>query len=358
MFLPCRLLIVRIVLVIYQCHIFLLNSASTVDFEASRHLLSMAPDNEIPIFPKSVSNVLPKFTPCCDIIPFRRTPLDQIQPSCWRGLLLHSTTMSAHDLGLFACAGPAPASLEEVECFRLSRHLQAARAHNSKTSTRRSPLTYKASTCHVHPLSAWLWFNLTLIPVVLYQLNRALCAVELSQSLSKLTPCTIVKHFPVRIPDRIDAPKCMLSAFRVPSELDREAASSILWPTGVSPKPDRILGDTEIDAGKLLVATTTLGADDVVNLERLEFLGDSFIKLMGTLFVYSHLPPTASEQELTNNRIQYLTNMKFENIIESLHWSKYCTSRFYLASTQFLPPGYVLSKEVGNRYSCLISFCR
>ncbi|TPP64554.1 hypothetical protein FGIG_07067 [Fasciola gigantica] len=319
--------------------------SSTLDFEASRCLLSASFGTKIPIFSKSFSATSPKLIPHHDIIPFRRTPLDEIDSSFWRGRLLRSITMASCDLGLLACAGPDSRSPTSVQCFRLSRHFQAARAHGSRTLKQPTAVINKSSTCSVHPLSAWLWFNLTLIPVVLYQLNRALCSVELGQLLRKLVPCSIRVRYPIPIPDRLDAPKCMLSSLRVPVEQDRLAASSNLWPTLEKPKPDIIRPTNQAEVSNLMVATTTLGADDMVNLERLEFWGDSFIKLMGTLIVYNQLPQTASEGDLTSKRVAYLTNTYLADIVENLHWSGYCTARPYLAETQFLPPTFVLSKQ-------------
>ncbi|VDP86475.1 unnamed protein product, partial [Echinostoma caproni] len=268
---------------------------STIDFVACKHLLSQSSETSVPLFTNSLLNASSKLSAKYGVIPYRQVPLDQVDPSSWSGLLLRSEIASQVDVGLMVCAGPDPHSPDSIECYRLSRHPQMARACRTKSKFQINPITYKSRDCRVHPLSAWLWFTLTLVPAVLYQVNRALCCVELAQHLGRLVHCAIPIRYPVLIPDRLDAPKCMLSELRTACDQDHKAAGFLMWPTLTKPWSQSNRHNELIEVGNLLEATTTLGADDIVNLERLELWGDSFLKLMSTLIVYQQCSTDASE---------------------------------------------------------------
>ncbi|TGZ48236.1 hypothetical protein CRM22_010983 [Opisthorchis felineus] len=287
--------------------------------------------------------------------------LSSLPPNVCHGRLVRPRSLPKHDFGLFVVCDGISASCptkqggkDTVSCYRLSRHLNACRVNSglSEKTSSRKPINFRISDCFVHPLSAWLWFSLTLIPPILYQTNRALLSAEFCVKLAQFvtpsaTNCwSVVGPLTVLVPDRLDAPNGMLRQLYHFTVNDTQAEASNAgqnWDKKVVtklPTSYPIPGPRE-----LLEATTLLGAADSVTLERLEFIGDSLLQLITTLQVYQNSSLQADEQQLTNKRSVLVSNANLYGIVDREQWYRYCTTRPYDIRELFIPPCYTLKSQ-------------
>ncbi|KAF6775028.1 hypothetical protein AHF37_05656 [Paragonimus kellicotti] len=261
-----------------------------------------------------------------------------------------------------ALLGRLRPELPLASCFRLTRHQNAAQVvagmrKNEKASLDRSMALYLPDACFVHPLSAWLWFLLSIVPVVLYQTTRALSALQLFKVISRGLLCQTFptslddEHgdrtdYTVLLPDRVDASWCMLSDINHTTDMDMQVQEC-------TPADDRLLDEKARSVvatthcphpNELLEPTTLLAARDAVNLERLELLGDSLLQLIGTLTVYGSASDKADEGQLTARRIQIVSNSNLCSIAARLGWSNYCTGQVYSPPDHFIFPCYTVSQ--------------
>ncbi|KAF6775029.1 hypothetical protein AHF37_05657 [Paragonimus kellicotti] len=273
-----------------------------------------------------------------------------------------------------ALLGRLRPELPLASCFRLTRHQNAAQVvagmrKNEKASLDRSMALYLPDACFVHPLSAWLWFLLSIVPVVLYQTTRALSALQLFKVISRGLLCQTFptslddEHgdrtdYTVLLPDRVDASWCMLSDINHTTDMDMQVQEC-------TPADDRLLDEKARSVvatthcphpNELLEPTTLLAARDAVNLERLELLGDSLLQLIGTLTVYGSASDKADEGQLTARRIQIVSNSNLCSIAARLGWSNYCTGQVYSPPDHFIFPCYTVSQLVGSMLHYLPCF--
>ncbi|CAG0888115.1 unnamed protein product [Cyprideis torosa] len=136
--------------------------------------------------------------------------------------------------------------------------------------------------CVVHPFPASLWRQGLCLPAALHRINGLLLADEIRLGLtSKLGLLPAPSAWPPM--SKTDVPPPKSPGARLPSVRFEEALD-----LGAHPGPS---------PGLVLQALTTSGARDAVNLERLETLGDSVLKLavVGRLFLRN---PGVDEGEL------------------------------------------------------------
>ncbi|CAL8107677.1 unnamed protein product [Calicophoron daubneyi] len=256
-------------------------------------------------------------------------------------------------------------SIPLASTYRLTRHQNAAQVtagmRNAKRSASDKFELYLADGCSLHPLSSWMWFLMCTIPLVTYQLMRSLSAVQLHEKLSRELEDSVCGSNKsegfcgsgpptVLIPDRVDAPKCMLSDVNHFTQFDLEVDKT------TSPEDvhlDTVARVTNVGnicphPSDLLEATTLLAARDAVNLERLELLGDSLLQLIGTLTVYSNSPSLADEGYLSSRRTSLVSNANLCDIAVRLGWSRYCTSQVYFPPDHFLFPCFTVSSTIGS----------
>ena len=107
---------------------------------------------------------------------------------------------------------------------------------------------------------------------------------------------------------------------------------------------------TEIDLfgvspATLLQTFTTKGACDGFNLERLEFIGDSFLKVSVTNFVY-HSHPKHHEGHLSFFRTSEVCNANLFNLGCKKNIPSLMIACQFEPKANWLPPGYVLNEDV------------
>ncbi|CAH8833606.1 unnamed protein product [Trichobilharzia szidati] len=386
----------------------------TIDYEAIESLVnwSLCRTNSLSSDIKNNTSGSVKIRPVRGILPSWRVTLSQIPPEDWVGLLVRPIHLPDNDPGMFSISEvcsetpvscvprylasklcntkndgevsamtyldfyrtkcplmrdlPIDISMPLCKTSRLTRHQNCTQVtaglRRGKSIPRQS--TFVCEGCLVHPLSSWLWFLLSTIPAVLYQMSRALLASQLSTELAaelknpqpfcqKTNPSNMtddsLSPVTIFVPDRLrdanfsngDATMFDLKVDELTSREDQEmddmAAREFKGASTVCPQPS-----------DLIEPTTLLGARDAVNLERLEFYGDSFLHLISTLSVYGTSPQDASEGHLSWKRNSLVSNAHLCDIARDLTWYGYSTGRTFFPSEHFVPPCYTVSSEVSK----------
>lgn len=97
---------------------------------------------------------------------------------------------------------------------------------------------------------------------------------------------------------------------------------------------------TSPNCSLVMQALTLQGAQDCFNMERLELLGDSFLKMITTVSLHNTLPGTAPVRVLTHRRSEMFSNVRLYYLAKK----KYIPSRMkavvFKARSMWLPPGY------------------
>ncbi|KAH8852554.1 Endoribonuclease Dicer like [Schistosoma japonicum] len=259
-------------------------------------------------------------------------------------------------------------SLPLFKCMRITRHQNSAQVNAGLRKNKLSvnPSIFLSDACLVHPLSSWIWFQVSLIPVILYQMSRALLAsqlcTELNLELKNPQPFSQIRinslnisydslsDITVLIPDRLSV-SVFVSGERMEQnifdfevdeatsekdkELDNKAYNESVKESKICPHPNN-----------LIEPTTLLGARDAVDLERLEFYGDSFLHFVATLSVYGTSAHDADEGYLSSKRGSLVSNAHLCDIACDLKWYEYCTGKIFNPPEHFLPPCYTVASEV------------
>ncbi|CAH8439071.1 unnamed protein product [Schistosoma turkestanicum] len=258
-------------------------------------------------------------------------------------------------------------SLPLFECMRITRHQNSTQVNAGlrKNKSLIKPSVFLSDACLVHPLSSWIWFQVSLIPTILYQMSRALLAsqlfTELNYELKSSQPFSQIRmnsltitndslsHTTILVPDRLSAPvfsngeqieqnvfdfEVDRATSEMDKKLDNEAYNESLEKFAICPHPNN-----------LIEPTTLLGARDAVDLERLEFYGDSFLHFIATLCVYGTNPQDADEGCLSSKRGLLVSNAHLYDIACDLKWYEYCTSQIFSPPEHFLPPCYIVASE-------------
>ncbi|VDN16096.1 unnamed protein product [Dibothriocephalus latus] len=226
--------------------------------------------------------------------------------------------------------------------------------------------------CILHPLNAWLWLTLCLTPTVIYQVTRCLSACELANLLT----CRLYDHhtdnaeLPFGLPegDFFMPDRGSVSLTDIPplhryfDHLPRE--NRLVYDKFETLEEELVLDEAKgarasgdctatgyfvPDPIYLLEATTTLNAVDAVNLERLELLGDSMLKFAASLLVYSSLPPSADEGQLTYLRMGHISNANLHRLSVELGIYHYLWSFSFDPTKHYTPPGRAAVDEPSRK---------
>lgn len=249
-----------------------------------------------------------------------------------------------------------------VSCLRLTRHQNSAQytagIRKKKGLTNKSA-DFMPDACFLHPFSTWIWFLTSIIPTILYQFRRAQLIAQFHEELLKVLDKSRLlsidedtwmgcgSNWSVIMPDRSDlAQSSNLSDAKV--NLETSEDDQILDCQALQALPSN---EYCPHPSKLVEPTTTLAARDSVNLERLEFLGDSLLNFVTTLVLYNsndfenHL--YADEGIMTSRRSYLVSNACLSQKVLELDWTGYCTKDIFSPSEHFLPPCYTVIEEVG-----------
>lgn len=96
----------------------------------------------------------------------------------------------------------------------------------------------------------------------------------------------------------------------------------------------------------LMEAFTTVNALEAVNLERLEVLGDAFLKFCSTLLLYGVSPPTKDEGRFTYERGAYICNYNLHRIAAHFGLFRYIAANDFKREIMYLPPNFAPAEPV------------
>lgn len=209
--------------------------------------------------------------------------------------------------------------------------------YNDKDSKEHIPILFP-ELCYIHPLKADMLFLFRCVPSLIHRFESFLLVNELFTSIVLETRLgltdtnvitTITNVSSKEEPYPINRSVCYLDYFT-------SSTKAIFIDTIVE-------NSTRVpDCGLLLKALTPLSANDCVNLERLELLGDSFLKLATSVNLFcsrsSHHEgrlTMARQRRISNFNLWYLARKKGYLI------GKIFSQKFEPLSS-WIPPGYTL----------------
>ncbi|KAL5106826.1 Dicer-like protein 1 [Taenia crassiceps] len=272
-----------------------------------------------------------------------------------------------------------------VALTRISRHRNAANVTSGVGVSGKEVIKENRipQLCIVHPLNTWLWLILCLTPTVLHQVYRCLSIGELANRLHEM----LYSDHPVQsahspsssvaaaaappppppppldlptgnflMPDRHSVHPVCIPSIRKHLTQDRNGSWQFKGPVVVcsldsETSLDRIVEENctseasaEVPpAVGLYEAFTSVNAFEAVNLERLELLGDSFLKFAASLLLYATSPASMDEGQLTYARIAHVSNSNLHRIsVEFGLFCYFCFSSFK-PEAKYLPPYYAMA---------------
>ena len=109
-------------------------------------------------------------------------------------------------------------------------------------------------------------------------------------------------------------------------------------------------------AASLFEAFTAVNANEAVNMERLELLGDSFLKFVASLRVFATSLPKTDEGQLTYVRIRYISNANLHRIACKFGFFRYIASCIFQPERHYIPPYFAITDPVSTGMLSLIFF--
>ncbi|CAD5118475.1 DgyrCDS7177 [Dimorphilus gyrociliatus] len=204
--------------------------------------------------------------------------------------------------------------------------------------------------CHVHVLQASLWRKMVCLPAIFYRMNSLLLASELRNRISKKAAIGVAN-----VPEEYQYPALEFDYSLAPPinsddesnfspEVQESLNSSMSSETQeiVSFK-DRIDVDTWLGPSPtdLLQALTMSNANDFFNLERLETIGDSFLKFAVTVFLYCR-HPGIHEGKLSYLRSKQVSNYNLYKLGKRHKLPECMVASKFEPGENWLPPGFVM----------------
>lgn len=216
--------------------------------------------------------------------------------------------------------------------------------------------------CDVHPFRALVWHKAVCLPSILYRLNQLLVAEELRVTVTEgIGVGTDVAADGGRTWPTLDF-QCVVPGN---STLERResnvevAFGNILRDHGSvdevrMPRISRsfeyqpkLEGNPGPSPGLLLEALTWAKATDGFDLERLEVLGDSFLKFVVTIDLFCS-QTTAHEGLLTEARARIISNRNLHRLGCGIGIGECAASMVFEPNRNWLPPGYVMPEDAEN----------
>ena len=204
----------------------------------------------------------------------------------------------------------------------------------------------------IHPLSSSFWKVLRCLPSLLWRMESLLLVNDLSEEVTAMTGIGRLAKNELLL-TRTTIHSYQDAGFGdIPTQkiqhLGKDVKVKIL--TNVAKDQLFLRGP---DNGLLLQALTPRGANDSIDLERLESLGDSLLKLVTSLHLFTDRP-NAHEEKLTKAKIRRISNINLRilaeerdiNIVDRIMASTFTTpSESGQARLQWVMPCYKLQES-------------
>lgn len=229
-----------------------------------------------------------------------------------------------------------------------SRYLsQYGKSHNRKwikKQKKHSTINLIPELCIILPIPCSLFKKILTLPSILYRLSSFIQAEQFRLTVAKETGIGLAD-----LPSDFKWPNFEFCYSYLENSVKLFSEGKIrLGKSEVS----KINLDEQINLkshsgpspGKLLTALTLCRAHDGINLERLETLGDSFLKYAVTIYLYCAYE-NLDEGKLTNLKSILIRNSYLFHLAKSKDLEKYIIAQQFNFKKNWLPPCYVANKK-------------
>ena len=175
-----------------------------------------------------------------------------------------------------------------------------------------------------------LTFRALFLPAILYRVDSLVLMIELQNTISTETADSAFYNTP-------EIPRKRLRASSSQVSMTQSSLERYFCPFDISKK---------VPPFKLLEAVTCASSADEFSLERLEMLGDSFLKMAVSVHVYWH-KDHKDEGKLTKYRTRQISNKNLFNLAMKKDLTKYIKCSTFSKDT-WRPPGFSSPHHVTN----------
>jgi len=157
---------------------------------------------------------------------------------------------------------------------------------------------------------------------------------ELFPEICEVQPLLVdMYNFARLLPTILYRLESLLNAYELVSEVDSEQYLG-----------GHLEGDSIQNPSCFLVlqALTLTSAQDCFNMERLELLGDAFLKMITTVSLHTTLPPTAPVGMLNKKRMEMFSNLHLYFLAKKKKIPSKMKAVLFKARSMWLPPGYCI----------------
>ena len=217
----------------------------------------------------------------------------------------------------------------------LTSRFKSTQGEDVDRKTTRDDVVLFPECCSLYPLPANFWMLVRCLPSILWRVEcTALVDVFRSTVASKTrigfssegrecTTCTTLRGYQDYGFGDLKT-QCFSTSSR-----GEEDAYILNSPTSTLRGPDNAL---------LLQALTPKGASDSINLERLETLGDSFLKLATSVYLFCDLPQHTHEGNLSMARSRRVGNLNLYLLAKGKHIPGKVFSKGFEPKQMWIPP--------------------
>ena len=198
--------------------------------------------------------------------------------------------------------------------------------------------------CKVYPICSGLWNLVRCLPSVLWRLECLTLVDTLRSEVTQTTDIGSSEHSSLLLTHTNlrgyeDYGYGDLETQQVSFSEEGEAKVSYPKSSGSELRgPDNAL---------LLQALTSKGAKDSINLERLETLGDSFLKLSTSVFLFCDRP-IDHEGKLTTSRARRVENFNLFQLAKQRDITSLVFSTAFEPRQMWLPPGFTFQEDYSS----------
>ena len=232
--------------------------------------------------------------------------------------------------------GTSPAYLQ----LFMSRFKQSTEENPKKSDKRSQPIEFFPELVSIYPVPSHLWKLARCLPSILWRIESFLVVDILRTKIlqeSKIGLCSDGSELTtsVKLMGSQDVTTGELRSQNYIRGFDLESDSMLSFcESDCSEGPIR-----SPDNGLLLQALTAKSAMDSVDLERLETLGDSFLKFSTSIFLYCNRQ-AAHEGRLSSARSRRVENFNLFYLAKGKNIANYVMSKAFDARQMWVPPGY------------------
>ena len=197
-------------------------------------------------------------------------------------------------------------------------------------------ITLFPELCNIHPLPTNVWKLAHCVPSILWRVE---CILAVDNIRNRISSETGIGKFP----DGTEVSTCInligykdmgFGSLESQKLIKHRDGESEMMKTSCDPLEPPLRGPNN---ALLLQALTPKGASDSIDLERLETLGDSFLKFSTTVFLYGDRL-TAHEGKLSIARARRISNSNLYNLARRQGVTNLILSSSFNPRTMWIPP--------------------